>query len=136
MRDARDTDYLHRSVRASAAVALWTVAWTASLALARFGPDRWDSQPAAWAAVSVNLAIGLAWIVAFTRYLRVLDELERKIVLEALAVALGAGWVLGFGHVVADRAELLGVDVDLAALPAFMGVVFMLALAVGRLRYR
>ncbi|GAB3119418.1 hypothetical protein GCM10027160_33410 [Streptomyces calidiresistens] len=118
---------------------LWTLAWAATLALARFGPQLlWDTPQRAvsWAAVVVNLAVGIGWIIAFTRFLRTLDELQRKITQEALAVTLGVGWVVGFSYVVADAAGLIARDVDIALLPVLMGVVFMVAFAVGRIRYR
>lgn len=127
------------SIRATGWFALWTFGWAASLALARFGPEVWgDSRSAAtWAAIVVNVAVGVGWIVAFTRYLRAIDELERKITLDALAVALGAGWVVGFGYVVAEDAGLVSVEVDAAAaLPVFMSIAFVAAVMAGRLKYR
>ncbi|WP_151770766.1 hypothetical protein [Streptomyces abyssomicinicus] len=111
----------------------------ATLALAKFGPQLlWDppQRVASWAAVAVNLAVGVGWIVAFIRFLRALDELQRKIMQDALAVTLGVGWVVGFSYVVADAADLVARDVDIAALPALMGVVFMIAFVVGKVRYR
>jgi hypothetical protein len=128
-------------MKGTARLALWTGAWTASVALATFGPRHlWDlEQPvASWAAVALNLAVGVGWIIAITRYLRVIDELQRKIMLDALAVTLGVGWVVGFAYVVADAADLVaneGTD-GIAALTGLMGVVFMIAFFVGRIRYR
>lgn len=127
------------SIRSSVRLALWTLAWAATLALARFGPGPlWDSQqPAAsWAAVGANLVVGVGWIVAFTRFLRALDELERKILQDALAVTLGAGWVGGFAYVVADSAGLVTYDVNVAALPVLLAVVYVSAFVVGKIRYR
>lgn len=126
------------SIRATAGLMAMTLAWVASLALAQFGPGLWgDSRPAAtWAAVVANLVAGVGWIVATTRFLHAIDELDRKIMLDALAVTLGAGWVVGFGYVVADGADLLPVEADVATLSVFMGVVFMIAVLIGRLRYR
>jgi hypothetical protein len=131
-------DY-RESTKATVRFLLWTLAWTATLALAKFGPDHlWDPrQPvASWAAVAVNLAVGIGWIVAFTRFLQRIDELQRKVVQEALAISLGAGWVGGFAYVVADAAGLITYDVNTAVLPALLGVVFMIAFAAGMIRYR
>lgn len=129
----------HRdSIMTTARLAIWTLAWLATLAVARFCPDLlWEQQPvASWAAVIANLAVGIGWIVAFTRFLRGLDELQRKIMQDALAVTLGVGWVVGFAYVVADTAGLVADRVDIAALPALMGVVFLIAFLVGNIRYR
>src|SRR5690554_1968589 len=97
--------------RSSARLVIWTLAWLGTLAAARFGPQvAWDAQQqpvASWAAVGVNVLVGIAWIIAFARFLRALDDLGRKIMLDALAVTLGAGWVVGFGYFVADAAGLV-----------------------------
>ncbi|MEV4539853.1 hypothetical protein AB0J82_39385 [Asanoa sp. NPDC049518] len=126
-------------LKATARLAIWTLAWAATLALAKFGPRHvWDppQQAATWAAIAVNVAVGVGWIVAFTRFLRALDELQRKIMQDALAAALGVGWVLWFAYVVADQADLAAAEVDVAVLPVVVGVVFVVALAVGKIRYR
>ena len=126
------------STRLTVRLALWTIAWTATLALAQFGPDLiWDGQQAAsWAAVALNLAAGIGWIVAHARFLRGIDELQRKIMQDALAVTLGVGWVTGFAYVAAESADLLGFDADFGIFSALLGVVYMLAIAGGNLRYR
>ncbi len=118
---------------------LWTLGWAATLALAKFGPDLlWDSEQtaASWAAVAVNLAVGIGWIVAFTHFLREADELQRKIVQDALAATLGVGWIGGFAYVVANGAGLVEQEVDVAVLPTLMGVVYLIAILVGTIRYR
>jgi hypothetical protein len=125
------------AVRTTARFVGWTVAWAATLAIARLGPRLvWDSDIASWVAVAANVAVGIGWIVAFTRLLRAMDELQRKILMDALAVTLGFAWVAGFAYVVADLAGLVQVDVGIAAVPVVLGVVFMIAFGAGRLRYR
>ncbi len=125
------------SIKTTARLIIWTIAWSVTLAVARFGPELWwDSSAASWIAVAVNLLVGIGWIVAWTRFLRGLDDLQRKIMLDALAVTLGVGWIGGFAYVVADGAGLVAADVALAAFPALLGVVFMLAFIVGKIRYR
>lgn len=119
---------------------LWTLAWLATLAAARFGPELlWDTraQPAAsWAVVAVNVLVGIVWIVAFARFLRALDDLWRKIMQDALAVTLGVGWVVGFGYFVADAAGLVPADLNIALFPVLLGVSYVIAVVVGRIRYR
>ena len=137
MQASPETGSYRAELRATGGLAVWTVAWAASLALARFAPELWgDSRPAAtWAAVVLNVLVGVGWIVAFTRFLHALDELQRKIMQDALAVTLGAAWVAGFGYVVAEAAGLVD-EVSVAVLPVFMGLVFVVAVAAGRIRYR
>lgn len=51
-------------------------------------------------AISVAGLVGLGWIRAYRRWLNGLDELRRKVELEALAFAIGAGFVgaIALGH--------------------------------------
>lgn len=126
------------ATKVSVQLALWTFAWTASLALARFGPSAlWDSQPvASWAAVAANVAVGIGLIVAHARYLRRIDELQRKIMQDALAVTFGVAWIGGFGYVVADAAGLIASDVNPGLFPVPMAIAYMVAIVVGQIRYR
>ena len=104
----------------TARFALWTLAWLVTLAVAKVGPELlWDSQQvaASWAAVVVNLVVGIGWIVAFARYLQAQDELQRKILQDALTITLGVGWVGGFAYVVADAAGLIANAVQRRPLP-------------------
>lgn len=133
------TEGYRASNRATGLLVLWGTAWAATLALAKFGPGNlWESQQtaASWAAVVVNLAVGLGWIVAYTRFLGAIDELERKIMLDALAVTLGAGFIGGLGYVVADTAGLVADDVNIGVFFALLGAVFVIAFFTGRIRYR
>ncbi|ROO86939.1 hypothetical protein EDD29_4525 [Actinocorallia herbida] len=126
-------------IKATARLALWTCAWAASLALAKFGPRLlWDppAHVTSWAAVAVNLAVGIGWIVVFTRFLHTVDELQRKLLQDALAITLGVAWVVGFAYIVADTAGLVARGVDVAVLPALMGAVFLISFLIGKIRYR
>ncbi len=126
------------SNRSTVRLVLWGVAWLATLAIARFGPELWwDSQRILSAvAVVVNVIVGIAWIVAFTQFMRALDDLQRKIMLDALGVTLGLGWVVGFALFVADSSGLFPYEFNIAIFPAFLGVVFLAAYAIGKIRYR
>ena len=128
----------HRdSNRKTLQLALWTLAWLATLAIARFGPTLWGHQPTPnGIAVAANVLVGIAWIVAFARFLRAQDDLWRKITQDALAIALGAGWVVGFGWFAADAAGVAPFELNVALLPALMGVAYLIAVAVGWMRYR
>jgi hypothetical protein len=114
------------------------LAWLLTLALARFGPDSlWDSQPvASWAAIAGNIAVGIGLIVAHARFLQKMDELQRKIMLDAMAVTLGAGLVAGCAYAAADHADLVARDADIGLLLILMAVVYVIASLVGNARYR
>lgn len=123
----------------TAQLALWTLAWVATLAVARLGPEfLWDAQQAtaSWIALTVNVLVGIAWIIAMARYLRAIDELWRKINQDALAVTLGVGWVVGFAYFVADAAGLVAHDLNTGYFPALLGVVYLIVVIIGWFRYR
>lgn len=126
-----------RQVEANTQLALWTLAWTASVALAVFGPSYlWDSPAASWTAVALNVAVGIGWIIAHARYLRGIDELQRKIMQDALAVTLGVGWVGGFAYLIADTADLVATDINVGLFPVLLAVVYIVAIIGGHVRYR
>jgi hypothetical protein len=118
-------------------LAIWTLAWVLSLALARFGPGLWESQPVlSWIAVGINIAVGVGWLIAHARYLRGVDDLQRKILMDALAVALGVGLVGGLAYSVANSIGLIDVGASIGVVSVIMGVVYLVATGVGTLRYR
>lgn len=129
---------LRASDRSVARLAAWTFAWLASLALARFGPSLlWPDQPViAWVAIIANLVVGIGWIAAHARFVRDVDELQRKVMLDAMAIALGAGLVGGCTLAVVEAAGLVAFDATIALLIALMAVVYVVAIAIGNLRYR
>lgn len=118
--------------------AICTVIWLTTLALAKFGPDLlWAGQPiVSWIAVALNIIAGLVLVVVHARYLRNVDDLQRKILMDAMAVALGLGLVGGFAYSVANSAGLIAFDGSFAFISALMGVVYAIASVVGTLRYR
>ena len=124
--------------RREARLAIWVGAWAGTLALATFGPNHlWDSnEVASWAAIAANLAVGVGAIIAHARFLREIDELQRKIMLDAVAITLGVGWVVGFAYVAASSADLVGRDPDFGLIYTFQGIVYMIAIIVSNIRYR
>lgn len=114
-----------------------TLAWVATLALASFGPALWGEGPVSgWLAIGANLAAGVAWIIAHARYLRAVGELQRKVQLEAMGLALGVGIVGGCAIAVAHRSGLIPLVGDAATVSVLVGVVYLVATVVGNLRYR
>jgi hypothetical protein len=89
-----------------------------------------------WIAVAVNVLLGVGWIIAHARYLRGVDDLNRKILMDAIAVALGAGLVGGFAYSAASTAGLIGFDSDIAFISVLMAIVYIVAVAAGFVRYR
>lgn len=139
METHNETAGFRASNKAAAHFVLWTLAWVATLAVARFGPELvWDPKRsvASWAAVAANLLVGVAWIAAHARFLRAIDDLWRRIIHDALAATFGVAWVIGFAYVAADTAGLVDHDFNVGLFAAFLGSVYVIASVVGWIRYR
>jgi len=129
---------VRRELRGTGMIALWTIAWVATLALAMFGTDLFfgGSPVVGWILVGINLAVGLGWIVAHARFLHKVDDLQRKVVTDALAVGLGVGVVGGLAYAVAANLGLISFDFGPAVFPVLAAVSYIVATVVGNLRYR
>ncbi len=118
-------------------LALWTLLWVASLALASFGPKFLWNENTTWSilAIVTNTAFGAGMIWANIRYLSVLDELQKKIQLDAMGIALGVGVVGGLSYSVTDIANVISSDAEIGFLVILISISYMIALLVGKKRY-
>ena len=83
----------------------------------------------------VHSALGIWMLLAFKHFLRQLDEMERKIQLDALALAVGVS-IIGFSiYSILDLADLLP-DLKAAYLVVLLALTYMLGIIKGRLNYR
>lgn len=116
---------------------LWTLAWSGSMVLV----DKailysWYSSPAvSVAGVIVNAGLGLGMIWAFLRYLSGIDELQRKIQVDALAIAMGVGLVSSFSYSLLVTAGLV-TDPEVSDIILAMTGTHVAAIPFGQYRYR
>jgi len=128
---------IRRELRNTGRLALWTFLWVATLALAMFGPNNlWNSVAGNWIALAINLLVGAGWIIAHAAFLRGVDDLQRKIMLDAIALALGVGLVGGCAYATASTVGLISFEANIGFLSILMALVYIVAVAVGNLRYR
>ncbi len=115
----------------------WTWSWVATLALAAFGPKFiWDGHEVLTGlAIVVNLINGIMMIVANRHHFNAMDELQRKIHIEALAVTLGLTVIAGLSFSLLDQTNLISFDAEIGFLVGFIGVTYMIALLINRKRY-
>lgn len=87
--------YDTRAMRDSITLVIWIFVWMASLtvadkaALYGWWQDGWITQ----LAIAINVLFGLIMMVAFKRMLSRMDDLQRKIQMEALSFSLGISLV-------------------------------------------
>ena len=118
-------------------LAVWTWSWVATLAIATFGPRFiWDNhQLLTVLAISTNLANGVMMIIANRKYFNIMDELQRKIHLESLAITLGLAVVVGLSFSLLDQTNLIAFNAEIGFLVGFIGITYLIALFINRSRY-
>ena len=136
-RNTGSGDWDARNKRNTARLAYWTGAWVLTLAVAVFGPLLvWESRVLTLALVLLNVGVGAGMIVANKHHLDGLDELQRKIQLEAMALALGVGLVGGLGYSTLDVTDVIAIDAEISFLVILISVVYMIGIFVGRRKYQ
>lgn len=116
----------------------WTLAWVLATALVAFGPEFiWhSSKPLTILAILLNVGIGFGMIFAVKRHLKGLDEMHQKIQLDAMAVSLGVGLVLGLAYSSLDTKNLIPFDAEISHLVILMSLTYCLAIYFGIRKFR
>jgi hypothetical protein len=116
-------------------IVVWSLIWVASFLAVDVGIDRtWINGDAGFiAATAIVSLIGVGWLMGYLRFLRFADELVRKVQLEAMAMAVGVGFVGGFGVLLLDAGGLVEAQVTLVL--EMMAATYMVAVVFGRRRY-
>ena len=116
----------------------WTSAWVLSMALAAFGPKlMWDFHTGLTIlGVIINLAVGFGMIVANKRYVQGLDEMHRKIFLDAGALSLGVGLVCGLSYELLEDIKLITFEPEIPHLVILMCLTFLAGIIMGHRKYR
>lgn len=123
--------------KATSTLALWTGLWVVSLAIATFGPIFIWNENIMWSLIMIitNTAIGGGMIWANVKHINVLDELQKKIQLDAMGIALGVGIVGGLSYSVLDIANVISGDAEIGFLVMLISFCYIIALLIGRNRY-
>ncbi|MDJ0759295.1 MAG: hypothetical protein QNJ19_07845 [Woeseiaceae bacterium] len=119
-------------------LAIWTVAWLVSLAIATFGSTLvWDSNlTLKLSSILINLLIGIGTIKANVRHIQSLDEMMQRVHLEAMGMAMGIAIVAGISLSVLSTAEVLPFKVDISVIVMLLGLVYGIGTVVGMRRYK
>jgi len=119
-------------------LAIWTFLWTSSMALAVYGPKLiWAENVALTIiAVIINALLGVGMILMNIKYLNSLDDLQKKIQLEAMGIALGAGVVGGLSYSLLYETHLITKDVEISFLVIFISVTYLVSILIGQKRYK
>ena len=131
-------DWAASNARNSMRLGYWTGAWVLTMALVNFGPTFiWgSSQPITVVAIVLTLAVGFGMIVANKRHLQGLDEMHQKIQLEAMALSLGVGLVVGLAYSNLDVTDVIPFDAEISHLVILMGLTYAAGIFFGLRRFR
>lgn len=131
-------DWAERSRRNTIRLGIWTLAWVATMAVAAFAPRYlWDFATVPTVlAVLVNLGFGAGMIVANRRHLQGLDELHKKIFLDAGALTLGVGLVCGLSYELLESVRLIAFQPEISHLVVLMCLTFLAGMILGHRKYQ
>ena len=116
----------------------WTGAWVLATAGAAFGPRfLWDFNTLPTIlGVLIHIGIGFGMIRMFRQYLLGLDELQRKIQLDAMALSLGIGLVLGCSYELLEDIKLIPFEPEIPHLIILMSLTYVVAAVLGHRKYQ
>jgi len=131
-------DWAANTARNTLRLGYWTAAWLLTMALAKFGPEFiWQMNTSSTVlAILFNLAIGFGMILANKRHLKGLDELHQKIQLEAMALSLGIGLVVGLAYSNLDVTDVIPFDAEISHLVILMALTYLAGVVGGLRKYR
>jgi hypothetical protein len=84
----------------------------------------------------LNLSFGIGVIVANRNHINGLDELDKKITFDAMAIALGVGVIGGLSYSILDTTNLIQTDAEISFLVMLTAITYLVAMVVGKLRYK
>ena len=114
----------------------WCIAWAVTLIGATWMIKNVEavSGVGAWLIALVPNVFALGALVAYMRFLRMTDELQRRIQVEGLAVGFGIGWIFAIGYQVMEAAGAPELPITAMILVLTGGWVLGTLLAIGRYR--
>jgi hypothetical protein len=134
----KEADWNQEIKKSKNVLAIWSMAWTASMALATFGPMfLWKGNDVlSILSVALNLGLGIGMIWTNIKHVNKLDDLQKKIQVEAMGVALGVGVVGGLSYSLLDIINLIPGDAEISYLVILIGISYLLGVRIGQKRYK
>ena len=113
-------------------LAIWTVLWVISVALAAFGHELfWGSNELINVLVILlNFGIGIGMIMANIKHLREMDEMLQKVHLEAMGISLGLAVVGGISYSMLDATNVIPFDAEISGVIVLIGLSYFISLLI------
>ena len=134
----QDNTLAARCKRNNINLAIWTAAWLITMAIVAFGHKfLWDhNNTLSFVFIIVNVLAGIGMIIANIRYIKGLDEMQRKIHLEAMGVSLGVTIVAGLAYSMLDITNVISYDAEISHLVVITALSYMAGILINNLRYK
>jgi len=104
MNDSLNTgsNYDKRSIRENLKLVLWVFVWTASSVISQKAKAYgwWEAEWITLLSIAINAALGLLLVHYYRQMLNRMDDLQRKIHLEAISISFGLGLVLSISYTI------------------------------------
>lgn len=133
-----ENGYQSRALKNILQLASWAGAWVGTCALMALGPRFLWNKALIFTllAVGLNFCVGVGLILAHKKYLASLDELQRKVYLDALGITVGAVLIVAIPYAVLDRYDIVHLKNGVSSLMILMSVTFLASFFYGTWRYR
>ena len=125
-----------RDLKNANRVNLWGLAWAFSLLVVTYAAkqDWLDSILLISLAFLAHTAIGITMVLTFRHMLKELDEMEKKIQLDALALSVGITIICFSSYSLLAKAEVVP-SLNSAYLVMLMALTYIAGIMIGRVRY-
>ena len=119
-------------------LSIWTSAWVCTTAIATFGPEYiWQYlEKFTIIAIVFNMLVGFGMILSNKRFLHGQDELQQKITLEAMALTLGIGLIVGLSYSLLETTHIISSSAEISHLMIIMGLTYLLTTYLGHRKYK
>ncbi|WP_153916098.1 hypothetical protein [Shewanella sp. TC10] len=138
MNDSMDNDWKKCNSVNTIRLAKWTAAWVITLAITTFGPFfLWpENDIITVAAIGGNFLVGIGMIWANKQHLASLDELQQKIQLNAMALSLGVGLIVGISYSTLSTTGIINAHAEISHLIIVMSLTYSVGILLGNRKYR
>ena len=125
-----------RDIKNANRVNLLALVWVISLLISDFcSAYPWFTTPAVITAFFLHAAIGIYMVFSYRKFLKALDDLERKIQLDALALSVGVTIISFSSFSILSKAGMIN-TLEQSSLIMLMALSYMVGIIGGRIKYR
>lgn len=116
----------------------WCGAWAVTVALLAFGPKFLWNHALVFTllAIGLNLYAGVGAIMANKRYFDHLDDLQRKVHLNSLAITVGVAMIAAVPYSLMASYHVIPFHADVSHLAVLMAVTYVASNLYGTRQYR